>query len=242
MIVKSRNGSEVKLMMKRIPLTLIGLLSLLIGFSAVAAAQVEEDATTCTPFAYRLAQVADEPCQTFMDLHGEGIGFGQMMMAWRLSQAYTDESVTWQEILAERTEETGWGQIIFAHRFAAALDDPEISAGDLLALKQDGLGWGQIRQAQAIAAADLGLSFAEATALIQEGKGWGEIRAELGLEGPPPWSGGPPPWAGPKPKPGGQGGNDESPGSAGGGPPSWAGGPGGPNERGGPPPGKGKNK
>jgi hypothetical protein len=199
-------------------------LALLLGFAAPTMAD-EGSSLECVPYAGWLAETMDVSCDELMALHAEGVGFGQIMMAWRISQTLPDYEGSWEDLLASHLEGEGWGQTMMAYRFAAAFDaDP----AEMLALKEAGLGWGQIGHAHALAAADLGLSFDDAVALLQSDLGWGEIRDQLGLpDGPPPWAGkpawtgeggqpswggGPPPWAG---------GDDDD----GNGPPPWAGGP-----------------
>jgi hypothetical protein len=226
--------------------------ALLLGLTAPTWAEdAPEPVENCAPMAVWLAETMEVDCEDLMALHAEGVGFGQIMMAWRLSQSLPDYEGSWEDLLASHLEGEGWGQTMMAYRFAAAFDaDPE----EMLALKQSGMGWGQIGHAHALANADLGLSFDDAVAMLQSGMSWGEIRDELGLPpGPPPWAGrpewagtppwagppgaddnggpgGPPPWAGPP----GRADNDDRPG---GGPPPWAGSPGGPNNPGGGPPG-----
>jgi hypothetical protein len=209
-------------------------LALLMGLTASVMAQVEDDPElACIPRAAWLAETMDVTCDELMALHAEGVGFGQIMMAWRLSQTLPDYEGSWEDLLAAHLAGEGWGQTMMAYRFAAAFDaDP----AEMLALKEAGMGWGQIGHAHALANADLGLSFDDAVTLLQSGLGWGEIRDQLGLPpGPPPWAGRPE-WAG---GPGGDGpGNSNGNGNNGrGGPPPWAGGPGGPNNPGGGPPG-----
>ena len=221
--------------------TILIVALLLTGSTVAVMAEDEDPAPDCIPFARMLAVLMDVDCEVLMGLHADGIGFGQIMKAWRVSQMVSEDGLDWEDLLQRHVQEDlGWGEVMMAYRLAASFDvDPE----DLLALKvEDGLGWGQIKQAFALADADLDITVDEALALFAQGLEWGEIRQELGLPpGPPPWAGGfmrigplapaedtaepgPPPWAGGPPQDGppGQSGNGRSPG-----PPPWAGRPGG---------------
>jgi hypothetical protein len=185
---------------------------LLVVFVAVpltGLAQGDDPATAagenlvCNPAVQTLADQMGVDCQVLLDLQQQGLGLGEIMKAWALSQSLPGFSGTWQDLLRQKEAGTGWGQLKMAYQLA----DGNISAEALLALKNSGVGWGQIKQAQALAATGL-ISFDEVLQLIQSGLGWGDIRDQLGL---PP---GPPPWAG--------GGINQNNGSQGQGPPPWA--------------------
>jgi hypothetical protein len=178
-------------------------LALLLGLAAPIMAQDQGDpagqkdpALECVPYAALLAETMDVTCDELMVLHAEGIGFGRMMMAWQLSQTLPDYDGTWADLLAAHLTGEGWGQTMMAYRVAAVLDlNPETT----LALKEAGLPWAKIGHAQALANANLDITFKEAVVLIQEGSSWADMRDALGLENvPPPWVGGPE-WSGSPP-------------------------------------------
>jgi hypothetical protein len=193
---------------------IIGVLFL--GMAMSVLAEDDDPALSCIPFARSLAVRMGVECEEIMALHAEGIGLGQIMMAWNLSLMAPEDGLTWEELLQRRVEEDlGWGQVKMAYRLATAFDaDPE----ELLARKVvDGLGWGQIKQAYALADADL-ISVDGALELFALGLEWGDVRDALGLApGPPPWAGGPN-----RAAPSGAVGRPKNPG-----PPPWAGRPGG---------------
>ncbi len=214
----------------RLLFVMIMVVSMLMLGSPLVSADDADPSLDCIPFAQSLAERMDVDCDYLMELHAQGIGLGQIMMAWNLSQIAPDDGLTWEELLARKVDDgLGWGQVKMAYRLAQSFDaDPE----ELLALKvEEGLGWGQIRQAYAIGGAELGITAEQALELFAQGLGWGEIRDELGLApGPPPWAGGPhgvgpPAWAGDSEEPGPPAGVGNSKQQ---GPPPWAGRPGGP--------------
>lgn len=202
-----------------VALILAAVLLLIPAVSLAQDSDGEDDGalTGCNPVALRLAEEMQVDCAVLLGLQNQGVGLGQMMKAWHLSQGLDTD---WLTLLNRKQEEgIGWGQFKMAYRLAGEDGDPEA----LLALKQDGLGWGQIKQARAIDEAGL-MSFDEAVAMMQDGLGWGEIRAQLELEpGPPPWAGGgkdksdqgPPAWSNAGGKNNEEGGNTQ-------GPPPWA--------------------
>lgn len=191
--------------------------------------QDEPESCTAHPVVAQLVsdmedEEVEDACNLVLGYIDSGVGVGQIMKAWYLSQALpgygpdpSEESTgddpavddneidlqNWEDLLLWHLEGQGWGQVMFAYRFADALAQqaPENSttttptAEELLALKTvDGLGWGQIAKAQAVADA-AGVSLDEVVTDIQNEMGWGEIREKHNLEpGRPPWAG-PPPWA-----------------------------------------------
>ena len=201
--------------------TLIGLL--LLALAAPAAAQEPGDAppTWCAPPAARLAGALGVRCERLLALHAEGVGWGEMMVAWRLAEGNPG---SWRALLDAHRAGQGWGEVMMARRLGAALGIPPNAA---LRLKHAGLGWGQIRRAQALAAR-LGIPLGEAADLLRSGADWDRLREDRGLPpGPPPWAGGPPGAAGPADE-------DLAEDDARGSPPPWAGGP---ARRSAPPPG-----
>lgn len=177
---------------KKIWITLCGLVMLLLLLPAAAIAQDDDGdsvdgAPGCNPALMRLATAMGESCDHLVAWRVEGVGVGEIMKAWVLSE---DTGVDWPDFLERKQSGIGWGQIKAAYRFSDG--DPEI-AEQLFQLRQEGLGWGQIMQAQAIVAAgfDDNLTLDSVVEMLNQGLGWGEIRQELGLPpGPPPWAGG----------------------------------------------------
>lgn len=181
----------------------------LVVVPSVASAQ-EGEINCGHPQVFYLVGHSDASCQEIVDLVESGVGFGQIMKAIVVAEGMPEGSVDWRDLLQTHREGVGWGQISHAYGLNGRFNSLDLSPEVLLALREAGLGWGQIVHAQALAKADIGLSFDEAVAMLQQGMGWGEIRAELGLEnGPPPWAGqgkaqnrgngngqGRPPWAG----------------------------------------------
>jgi hypothetical protein len=159
---------------------------LLIPMAAIA--QDEESGqkrVDCNPVSQGLADEMGIDCLELVDLQNSGVGLGEIMTAWHLSQSLDSYRGEWQTLLEIKQQDIGWGQFKMAYRLADANNSPE----QLLALKQSGLGWGQIWRAQTLTTAEFGLSFDQSLALIEGDLGWGEIQDQLGLPpGPPPWA------------------------------------------------------
>ncbi|MGW8317910.1 MAG: hypothetical protein ACWGPS_01605, partial [Candidatus Promineifilaceae bacterium] len=177
----------------------------LLAFTAVAFAQDgegDEDETVpavCNPVAQQLTEmIPDLDCTRFLELQASGIGPGEILKAWKLSQAFTGFQEDWEALLEAKQDGVGWGQFKMAYRLGGA-----DGATDMLQMKQEGYGWGQLRKAQALAAA-AGIDFETALNEVTT-KTWEEIQAAYPdlPAGPPPWAGGgkdkdnqgPPPWA-----------------------------------------------
>lgn len=163
---------------------------LLLVIPAVASAQ-EEEITCEHPRVVYLVEKSDASCQEIIDLVDSGVGFGQIMKAIVVAESMPEGSGTdWRDLLQAHLDGQGWGQLSHAYGLKGRFNTLDLSPEELLELRESGLGWGQIVHAQALASADIGVSFEEAVTMLQNGLGWGEIRAELGLEnGPPPWAG-----------------------------------------------------
>jgi hypothetical protein len=207
--------------MKRRTILIVTLILTMTLLATVASAQEDEEVVDCKhPRVVYLVEKTRADCQEILDLHSSGVGFGQIVKAAVIAEGLEGFEGDWRDLLAAHQEEIGWGQIARAYGLADRYADLNLTGEELLALKtENDLGWGQIRHAQAIAAADLGVSFDQAVSMMVEGMEWEDIRDELGLpEGPPPWAGGgnkdketgPPAWAG--------GGNKDKET----GPPAWA--------------------
>ncbi|MFO7696848.1 MAG: hypothetical protein R6X16_06785 [Anaerolineae bacterium] len=119
------------------------ILALVLTFAVPALAQEPDSPPACIPMAATLAQRIGVDCKVIMDLHAEGVGFGQVMMAWKLSEQLPGFEGTWRSLLDAHLAGEGWGERIMAYRLAGAIDeDPD----EILELKRSGLGWGEIRQ------------------------------------------------------------------------------------------------
>lgn len=162
------------------------------------------------PIATWLANEMEVECDVLAELHAEGVGYGQIMQAWYLSQmlpGLEDTEDAWLELLAMRQgdpedeeDDMGWGEISHAYNLVGALAEalPEGTdeAGLLDTLLQyregDEYGWGELSHAVSLLTAfpakysDFETALTDLTTL-----GWGEIRDALELDpGPPPWAGG----------------------------------------------------
>jgi hypothetical protein len=181
------------------------------------------DTLTCNPVVTYLMEETGLSCDAILEYQAQGIGLGQIMRAWYLSQnlpGYTDD---WETLLLDHAAGLGWGQLMKAYWLADAWGETlEMSGQDLLDLKESGLGWGQIMKVAAIAGDEnFEGDWHDVLTMMEQGAGWGTIRDELGLPpGPPPWAGGPampqgkPPWAGGSGAPG-QNKGDNGPGNSG---------------------------
>ena len=178
--------------MKKRTILIVTLILFLALLAAVASAQEDDDVLGCDhPRVAYLVEKTGADCQVILDLRDEGVGFGQILKAAVVAEGLEGVAGEWDELLATHREGVGWGQIARAYGLAERYADLNLSGEYLLTLKtENNLGWGQIRKAQAIAAADLGISFDQAISMMVEGREWEDIREQLGLEeGPPPWAG-----------------------------------------------------
>ncbi len=66
------------------------------------------------PVALALANYFDVPYDEIMAWHEQGIGFGNISMAYSLAEALEDEGLTVEYILDERLSGIGWGQVVKA--------------------------------------------------------------------------------------------------------------------------------
>ena len=152
-----------------------GLLVALTPVAATAAptpSRPSQDDGCTHPMAFMLSQWMGVSYDEITALHDQDIGFGVMMKAYLLSDAF---GLDWRDLVDRHMSEEGlgWGQITKAHVLATALG---VSADDLLAQRAGGMGWGQILKE------------------YREGPG----RPPWAGQGQPPWAGqGKPPWAGP---------------------------------------------
>ncbi|MGB3717606.1 MAG: hypothetical protein WA996_24530 [Candidatus Promineifilaceae bacterium] len=169
---------------------LIALATVLMLLPAVGLAQdggddVDDEASSyCnSPVAQYLVEELGFDCEL---MAVGGVGLGEIMKAWHLSQTIPGFEDDWESLLMLKKEGLGWGQVKMAARLGNG--DPEMIE-KYLTLRESDVGWGQINHAQALADAEI-LDFDEALDKFQNGMGWDEIKAELGLEGPPPWVGG----------------------------------------------------
>jgi hypothetical protein len=173
---------------------LLALALVLSAATPMLADDGDEEDLACNPMAARLAEMMGIECDEIMALHDEGVGFGQIMMAWRVSQSAPEGyGLGWEELLQLHLEGEGWGERMLAYRLSSAIDaDPD----DLLELKAAGLGWGQMSHAAALAA-HLEVPFEDVVGEFGDDPEWDDIREAFGLPpAPPPWAGGPPAHAG----------------------------------------------
>ncbi len=183
--------------MKKLTLALVIVVSLL---TASAVYAIDEDPpTTCDPsvvhpVAVRLDERYEEATyDQIIDWFCKGYGIGEIRLALSMAAAQDGNVVTWEDLLAAKTEDVGWGQIRIALWIAEATGE---RWSDVLHQQlEDGLGWGEIRQA-------LGLI---GPSRVRE-DGPGHVGQGDDVEGPDDESG-PPPYAGPKWR-----GDDERPG------------------------------
>jgi len=188
---------------------LIGIIFLLIILLAVPAMVLaqegdaeDEGVIVCNPAMERLANEIGIDCSVIMDYQTNGVGLGNIMKAWHLSQSLTGFEENWDTLLARKQAEgLGWGQFKMAQRLAGDSYDPDL----LLNKKQEGYGWGHIKKALALDAAGI-VSLEDAFNMTEDDLDWDKIREENGYPpGPPPWAAGgkdkdksghgPPPWA-----------------------------------------------
>jgi hypothetical protein len=161
-----------KLLLVAIATGLLVALTPLVALAWPASSSPFQDDGCTHPMAPVLSEWMGVSCDEIMALHDEEIGFGVMMKAYLLSDAF---GLDWRELLDRHMSEAGlgWGQIMKAHVLAAALG---ANADELLAQRAEGMGWGQILKE------------------YREGPG----RPPWAGQGKPPWAGqGRPPWAGP---------------------------------------------
>ncbi len=182
------------------------LFILLLAVPAIVLAQEgedgDEDAILCNPAMDRLATEMTIDCSVLMDYRANGVGLGNIMKAYYLSNSLTGFGETWESLLdRKQAEGLGWGQFKMAQRLAGGSYEPDA----LLLKKQEGYGWGHIKKALALDAAGI-MDFDEALTMTEDGLDWDKIREENGYPpGPPPWAAsgkdkdktghGPPPWA-----------------------------------------------
>lgn len=178
--------------MKRAILTsgaIVLSLAILITFATPALAQQPSDPLpACVPIARWLADEMEVDCGKLMERHSAGVGFGEMMMAYRLAAAF---DANMNDMLAIKQSGLGWGQVSHAHALANA--GLGLSFSDAVARLQGDPGWDDVR-------AELGLP-----------DGPPPWAGRPAWAGPPPWAGGPdgagsdgedsdaggpPPWAG----------------------------------------------
>ncbi len=172
---------------------IIGLLMALTPLSATAAPAIDDEGPECNPRAFVLSELMGVDCSELMDLQESGIGFGVMMKAYFLADAF---GLPWQD-LAKRhvTEEgIGWGQIVKAYALADALGVPP---EELLAQAQKD-GWGPIIQ-EYRAQYGPGKPPWAGQGKPPWAKGQGKDKPERTGPGKPPWAQGrgKPEWAGP---------------------------------------------
>jgi hypothetical protein len=130
--------------MKGNKLTLVTfLVGLLMGLTPFAASAAPTPSPVCQdecthPMALMLSEWMDVDCQALMAYHADGVGFGVIMKAYVLSEAF--DPGNWEGLLTLHQEDVGWGQIVKAYALAGPL---ERSPVDLLADAQ-ARGWGEI--------------------------------------------------------------------------------------------------
>lgn len=94
-------------MNKRVILLLAVILTTVL-FPAVASAQEDDEVVTCEhPRVVYLVEKTGSDCQAILDLHNDGVGFGQMVKAAVVAEGLEGFDGVWADLLTVHQEVAG---------------------------------------------------------------------------------------------------------------------------------------